>query len=109
MKDLDFRTIGLKIKERRIHQGVTQEYVANLLDVNTSHISNIECARSNPSLTALVRIADILQCSVDYFIGGEYTYTAENSAEELDQQIMDQVKYMDLDTKRKVLKMLELL
>lgn len=68
MTDLDFKAIGLRIKERRQQLGITQEYIANTLDVNPSHISNIECGRANPSLTALVKIANILQCSVDVFI-----------------------------------------
>ena len=71
MKDLDFKAIGLKIKERRQAVGITQEYISNVLEVNPSHISNIECGRANPSLTALVKIANILECSVDYFISGE--------------------------------------
>ena len=70
MTDLDFKTIGLKIKERRQELGITQEQIANSLDVNPSHVSNIECGRANPSLTALVRIANVLECSVDYFISG---------------------------------------
>ena len=60
MADLDFKVIGLKIKQRRQELGITQEYIANALDVNPSHISNIECGRANPSLTALIKIANIL-------------------------------------------------
>ena len=71
MTDLDFKAIGLNIKERRQQLGITQEHIANVLEVNPSHISNIECGRTNPSLTALVKIANILECSVDYFISGE--------------------------------------
>ena len=108
MNWLDFRAIGLKIKERRLHQGVTQEYVANLLDVNPSHISNIECGRANPSLTALVKIANILQCSVDYFIGSEYTFKGSDE-DTLDDQIMDKIKYFDPVKKQKVLQMIDLL
>ena len=108
MNWLDFRAIGLKIKERRLHQGVTQEYVANLLDVNPSHISNIECGRANPSLTALVKIANILQCSVDYFIGGEYTFKGSDE-DTLDDQIMNKIKYFDPVKKQKVLQMIDLL
>ena len=74
MTDLDFKTIGQKIKERRISLGLTQDYIANHLNVNPSHVSNIECGRANPSLTALVKIANLLECSVDYFLNGEYTY-----------------------------------
>ena len=42
MNDLDFKAIGLKIKERRKSLGITQESIANALDVNPSHISNSE-------------------------------------------------------------------
>ena len=110
MTDLDFKTIGLKIKERRLSQGITQEFIANRLDVNPSHVSNIECGRANPSLTALVKIANILQCSIDYFISNEYTFNvAKNTEKTIDDKIMDKLKYCDLDKKNKVLKMIDLL
>ncbi|MGN0151615.1 MAG: helix-turn-helix domain-containing protein [Wujia sp.] len=110
MTDLDFKTIGLKIKERRQSIGITQEHIANLLNVNPSHISNIECGRANPSLTALVKIANILECSVDYFISGEYTYRIDKEKEKtLDDKIMDKLKYCDTAKKTKVLKMIDLL
>ena len=59
MPDLDFKTIGQKIKARRQSVNITQEVMANYLDVNQSHISNIECGRANPSLTLLIQIANI--------------------------------------------------
>ncbi len=110
MKKLDFKAIGLKIKERRQIFGITQENIANLLEVNPSHISNIECGRANPSLTALVNIANILQCSVDYFINGEYTYKTDKEKEKtLDDKIIDKLKYCDAHKKNKVLKMIDIL
>lgn len=110
MTDSDFKTIGIKIKERRQALGITQEHIANILEVNPSHISNIECGRANPSLTALVKIANILECSVDYFINGEYTYKIDKEREKtLDDKIMDKLKYCNLDKKIKVLKMIDLL
>ena len=42
MKDLDFAHIAKKLKNTRIAKNLTQEYVANIADVNVSHISNIE-------------------------------------------------------------------
>lgn len=110
MTGLNFKAIGLKIKERRQAQGITQEFIADQLDVNPSHISNIECGRANPSLTALVKIANILQCSVDYFISGEYTYKIDKDKEKtLDDKIMDKLKYCDSDKKIKILKVIDLL
>ena len=110
MTDLDFKTIGMKIKERRQNQHITQEHIASILDVNPSHISNIECGRANPSLTALVKIANILECSVDYFISGEYTFETKDSPEKnLDAYIMEQLRHYDTDTKQKFFKIIDIL
>lgn len=110
MDDLDFKTIGANIRKRRKALGITQEFISNRLDVNPSHISNIECGRANPSLTALVKIANILQCSVDCFISEEYTYKADKGKEDaLENKIMDKLKYCDTDKKCRVLKMIDLL
>lgn len=108
MPDLDFKTIGQKIKARRVSLGFTQEYVADILNVNPSHISNIEGGRSHPSLTVLISLANVFQCSVDYFIGSEYTfYTEENK--ELDEVIQDKLRYCDIERKNKILQMIDLL
>lgn len=110
MTNLDFKTIGRKIKERRRFLGLTQEYIAELLDVNPSHISNIECGRANPSLTALVAIANILTCSVDYFLGSEYHFLKDNNGEKnLEAQIMNRILCLDVDTQTKLLKILDIL
>ena len=109
MTDLDFKTIGLKIKERRQALGITQEFIANQLDINPSHISNIECGHANPSLTALVKIANILQCSVDYFISGEYTFNIDKTQDiTLDDKIMNKLKCCDSSNKIKLLKFMDI-
>lgn len=110
MTDLDFKMIGQKIRERRQSLGITQEFIANRLDVNPSHISNIECGRANPSLTALVKIANILHCSVDCFLCEEYTYQQDQQEDKsLDIQIVDKLKYCSTDKKDKILKIMDLL
>lgn len=114
MKDLDFKVIGSKIRERRKSLGITQEYIAEQLDVNPSHISNIECGRANPSLTALIKIANTLHCSVDYFICGEYTYQLgnENDNEKrdiLEDMILEKLSYCNPETKNKILKIIDIL
>ena len=110
MTDLNFKMIGQRIRERRQSLGITQEFIANCLDVNPSHISNIECGRANPSLTALVKIANILQCSVDCFIFEEYTYRDKREKDTaIDDKITDKLKYCSPDKKEKILKIIELL
>jgi len=108
--DINYKVIGQKIRERRQSLGVTQEFIANKLDVNPSHISNIECGRANPSLTALIRIANILQCSVDYFISEEYSFEFNNTHEtNLEEQILTKLKHCDINKKQKLLKIVDIL
>ena len=107
MGDLDFKIIGLKIKERRKALNITQEYVAEQLDVNPSHISNIECGRANPSLTTLIKIANVLQCSVDCFVDAEYTYPLQENT--LENQIIKKIQNFDEEKKYKILKIIDII
>ena len=108
MTDLDFVTIGKRIKERRHALNITQEQIANVLDVNPSHISNIECGRSNPSLTVLVKIANVLECSIDTFISGEYTFDPKEN-KSFDTVVMEKLSMYDEEKKEKLLKMMDIL
>ena len=110
MKDLDFRKIGQQIRKRRLECGITQETIANQLDVNPSHISNIENGRANPSLTVLVKIANILDCSVDFFISHEYTYPRDDKYKyTIDDMIAERLRSCDYVTKEKILKIIDIL
>jgi hypothetical protein len=57
----------------------------------------------------LVKIANILECSVDCFISGEYTYKTNINDAKLDEKIMNKLKYCDEDKKSRILKMIDLL
>jgi DNA-binding XRE family transcriptional regulator len=54
-----------KIREQR---GLTQVQLAELVGVNKFHISNIERGKATPSVKLLIKIANILNVSVDDLI-----------------------------------------
>ena len=72
MKELDFQSIGQKIREVRVSKKLTQEYVAEKTGVNVSHISNVENCRVKVSLTLLVNICNALDVTIDYLLANEY-------------------------------------
>ncbi|MBO6148018.1 MAG: helix-turn-helix transcriptional regulator [Lachnospiraceae bacterium] len=113
MVELDFVRIGRRIRERRRSQGLTQEYVAEKLDINPSHISNIECGRANPSLTCLVRIAEVLRCKVDIFLEAEYNYMTDDNPKKsslsLCEEIVEKLKTCDDARKEKILKIMDII
>lgn len=110
MNELNFIEIGANIKKRRLELKITQEQVAEILEINPSHISNIECGRANPSLTALVNIANILKCSVDNFLEHEYSYESEPaSAADIDKELEKKLKKCSLEKKIRISKMIDLM
>lgn len=105
MKEINFETIGKKLREIRISKGLTQEYVANMADVNTSHISNIENNRVKISLQTLVHVCNALGVTIDYILTEEYNDTLSA----IDQEILRQLQLCAPDTKERILKIIQAL
>lgn len=67
--------IGVRLKELRKKQGLTQSKLAQLVDVTPSNISQVESNLIYPSLAALIKIAEALSVDITYFFqeqaGGE--------------------------------------
>ncbi len=105
MQELDFQKIGAKIRERRLAKGYTQDYLANYLDVDTSHISNVEHGRCKVSLTALVGIANALDCSVDYFLMSEYI----NETLPIDTELANKLNACNTEKKKQISRIIDVL
>lgn len=105
MRELDFQKIGAKIRERRLALGYTQDYLANHLDVDTSHISNVEHGRCKVSLTALVGIANAMDCSVDFFLTSEY----KNKELPVDTELAKKLQKCDIEKKKQISRILDVL
>jgi|1186.fasta_scaffold294794_1 transcriptional regulator with XRE-family HTH domain len=77
--------IGSKLKKARLEKKLTQENVANILNVSRSTISSWEVGRSYPDLDNLVAISNLYDVSLDNLL-------REDS---------NMVKKLSLDTKQK--------
>lgn len=110
VEKLDFKEIGLRIKERRKACGLTQEALSEQVGVNSSHISNIECAREKPSLTILIHISNALECSIDSLIRPLYTFDETKVVlDSFDKRIIEKLQYCDVDKKERILKIIDLI
>ena len=63
--ELDYKAIGKRIKIARINAELTQEKLADLVDLSPSHMSNIETGTTKVSLVSIVKIANALSVTVD--------------------------------------------
>ena len=91
MKELDFQSIGQKIREVRINKKLTQEYVAEKTAVNVSHISNLETGKVKVSLTVLVGICNALDTTVDFILESEYHVPTSV----IEKELLNTIKDMD--------------
>ncbi len=105
MNTLNFANIGQKLRKVRISKNLTQEYVANMVDVNTSHISNIENNRVKVSLSTLVQICNALDTTVDYILADEYNHPTSV----IEQEILHEVQSCSLETQKQILKIVKAL
>ena len=67
---IDYVDIGLRIKNLRRKQALSQEQLAENTGLSISHISHIENASTKLSLPSLVIIANYFQVSIDYLLCG---------------------------------------
>lgn len=65
--------IGARIAEIRRAHNVTQEALAEMLDVSPKHISHTECGTSSLSVKNLKQFCEIFHCSLDYIVTGKTT------------------------------------
>lgn len=66
-------TAGDRIAKKRKEIGLTQNKLAEMLIVSNKAVSKWERGVANPSFDLLPKLADILQCSIDYIVRGEKT------------------------------------
>lgn len=92
--------IQYKIKKLRKNKSLGQKQLAEIVGINTTHLSRLETGRYQPSVDVLERLADALQVTTDYLLND-----TDDDAEEVkiqDQSFLYKIKRLDsLDEKEK--------
>ncbi|EOA8305172.1 helix-turn-helix domain-containing protein [Enterococcus faecalis] len=65
------KTIGNKIKELRTNKGMTQQELADNLNVSRSSITNWENERNYPDIQLIVMLSDLFEVSLDNLLKGD--------------------------------------
>lgn len=73
-------TTGEKIAALRKEKGITQEELAERLDVARQTVSRWEVDAAFPETEKLIKLSRLLACSIDYLLSGEIRRDCENEA-----------------------------
>ncbi len=57
-----------KLKDLRIDHDYTQKYIASILNISQNTYSDIELGKTNISVEALIKLADLYNVSLDYIV-----------------------------------------
>lgn len=85
------KKLGKRIKELRKQKGLTQEKLAELINMEQNSISIIESGRNFPTLATLEKIANILEVNLSDFFNYEYL----DDIELVKQSVQEGLKIMD--------------
>lgn len=67
---LDYSIIGQRLKKARLDKKMTQDNLAEKLDVSVAFLSRVERGNSHINLKRLTQICDILGVSEGYILNG---------------------------------------
>ena len=91
---MDLYCLGNRIRKTRMSCGITQEKLAEMVDISTNFMSLIENGR-NMSVETLVKIADALGVTVDYLLSD----TMEVQSDKIMTQIAQNLSTLSDDEK----------
>ena len=65
--------IGKKLKEARLNRDLTQEVIAEKLNVSRQTISNWENEKSYPDIISVIELSNLYSIHLDYIFKGDDT------------------------------------
>lgn len=64
----ELQKIGYRIKLLRIENKISQKVLAKKLCISQTHLSNIENGRVGVTLLHLIKIKELFECPIEYFL-----------------------------------------
>lgn len=102
--NVDYKLIGERIKKARKFNGITQDVLAERLNVSIGYVSQIERGITKISLDLLGAISGILECDIASFI----TESATNSSEYMESELLHEIRKLDGRKKKYILEIIKL-
>lgn len=75
--------IGIRLKERRKELGITLTQIHDQTGISTGILSAWERSEKLPSAPSLMKLSNVLQCSVDWILFGEQRFSKSPNSENI--------------------------
>ena len=102
---VDAQKVGRRIQEVRKSRGLTQAELAQMVDLSTKYISNVECGFKTPKLNTFVAIANALQCDANQLLSDVLDVTTSQESGLVSRKL----QALPVDEQRRLLRVLEVM
>lgn len=102
--NIDYKLIGERIKRERKSQGLTQEVLAERLNVSIGYVSQVERGITKISLDLLGAISTVLNCNIATLV----TESAIHSSGYMESEILNEVRKLDEKKRKYILNVIKL-
>ena len=103
--NIDYKLIGERIKKARKERGLTQDNIAERLNVSVGYISQVERGITKISLDLLGAISSILEHNIADFISG----SAVHSNSYLEAEFIDEFRKLNQSKRKFLLNMIKMM
>lgn len=93
-------TLGARLQELRKQKGLTQEQLAEKLNITNQSVSKWEKDINAPDITLLVELADLFKTSVDYLLGRGENKPMVNTTHKSIDQLVFKIRILSADKDR---------
>ena len=93
---LDYNIIGQRIRQARLNKNLTQEDLAEQIDISVAFLSRIERGNSHVNLKRLNQLCGLLDVSEGYILNG----VSSNSENYLNKEFSELLKSCSPETQR---------
>lgn len=86
---MDKAALGKKIRQARQKKGYTQHALAEIADIGSVYLGEIERGAKMPSLNIFIKLIEALNVSADYILRDELTSGKEYIYDEITQKLIN--------------------
>ena len=100
---MDFLALGARIKNKRLEKNLTQEQLAEKVDLSAVYIGQIERGERKMTIQTLVKLANVLETSIEELLSDS---TEGNLNAKLN-ELLDKEKKLDVSDLDKVINIIK--
>lgn len=89
MKEVNYKLIGKRVREKRREMQYSQEQLGWETDLSPTYISHIETGKRKPSLGSLISISNVLGITLDELLSGNQIHNPTDYQTDIDELMQD--------------------